>query len=269
MPRMRPPQGYYTLTEAAKILNLSNAMVRRYVEKGKIHYYQIQGREHGFYLKEDVDTLANELNAFMLMQSKTSSTFERVTERDLKATVEITRVLFGLRDAPEATLARRLSWIRKAPDILYVLKSEGTVVGYFIWLPLKPEKIMNILNGTEYSQEINPEEIETFEPGKPLHIYLMGIGVRPGVSHFEKRSYGARLIAGVMKTIIEMGRRGIVIDTFYARSDTPDGIRILTQGFTETQSETHARNFIIKVKESGIPFIQEYKRALNESGQHV
>jgi excisionase family DNA binding protein len=269
MPRMKPPQGYYTLTEAAKILNLSNAMVRRYVEKGKIHYHQPEGREHGFYLKKDVDNLANELDAFMMMQSKTSSTFERATEDDLKATVEITRVLFGLRDTPEATLARRLSWLRQNPEVFYILKSEGTVVGYFVWLPLKPEKIMNILNGTEYSQETNAEEIETFEPGKPLHIYLMGIGVRPGLSHFEKRSYGARLIAGVMKTIIDFGRRGIVIDTFYARSDTPDGIRILTQGFTETSSETHARNFIIKVKESGIPFIQEYKRALRENGQHL
>lgn len=268
MPRMKPPKGYYTLTEAAKILNLSNAMVRRYVEKGKIQYYQVEGREHGFYQKKDVDNLANELNAFMVMQSKTSSIFERATENDLKATVEITRVLFGLRDSPEATLARRLSWYKRNPELFFVLKSEGAVVGYFVWLPLKPAKIMNILNGTEYSQETNAEEIEAFEPGKPLHIYLMGIGVRPGLSHFEKRSYGARLVAGVMKTIIDFGKRGIVIDTFYARSDTPDGIRILTQGFTETPSGTHARNFIIKVKESGIPFIQDYKRALDESGQY-
>jgi hypothetical protein len=97
----------------------------------------------------------------------------------------------------------------------------------------------------------------------------MGIGVRPGLSYFEKRSYGARLIAGVMKTITDLGKSGVIIDTFYARSDTPDGIRILTQGFTETPSETHARNFIIKVKESGIPFIQDYKQALAESGQHL
>jgi hypothetical protein len=72
-----------------------------------------------------------------------------------------------------------------------------------------------------------------------------------------------------MKTIIELAKGGIIIDTFYARSDTPDGIRILTQGFTETPSDTYARNFIIRVKESGIPFIQDYKRALGESGQHL
>jgi hypothetical protein len=128
---------------------------------------------------------------------------------------------------------------------------------------------MHILNGTEYSQENSAEEIEAFEPGKSLHFYLMGIGVRPGLSHFEKRSYGARLIGGVMKTIIDLGKSGIIFDTFYTRRDTPDGIRVLTQGFTEIPSEKHARNFIIKVKESGMPFIQDYKRSLSESGQHI
>jgi hypothetical protein len=70
-----------------------------------------------------------------------------------------------------------------------------------------------------------------------------------------------------MKVIIDFGKRGIIIDTFAARSDTPDGIRLLKQGFTETPTTTYARNFIIKVKESGMPFIQEYKQALRESGE--
>ena len=51
-----------------------------------------------------------------------------------------------------------------------------------------------------------------------------------------------------------------------ARSDTPDGIRIMKKGFTEVPSTTYARNFIIKVRESGMPFVQEYKQALLESG---
>lgn len=146
------------------------------------------------------------------------------------------------------------------------LKSEDQVVGYVLMLPLKLEKIEKILSGEEYSQETNASEIEDFIPGKPLHIYLMGMGVIPGVSHYEKRSYGARLVAGIMKTLIDLGKSGIVIDTVAARSDTPDGIRLLKHGFTEIPTNTYARNFIIKVKESGIPIIQEYKQALKESG---
>ena len=43
-------------------------------------------------------------------------------------------------------------------------------------------------------------------------------------------------------------------------------LRIMKKGFTEVPSTTYARNFIIKVRESGIPFVQEYKQALLESG---
>ncbi|MEO8971449.1 MAG: hypothetical protein ABI406_07620, partial [Ktedonobacteraceae bacterium] len=70
-----------------------------------------------------------------------------------------------------------------------------------------------------------------------------------------------------MGAIVDLGKRGVIIDTLAARSDTPDGIRILKRGFTEIPTLTHTRNFIIKVKESGIPFVQEYKQALIEGGQ--
>jgi ribosomal protein S18 acetylase RimI-like enzyme len=268
MPRMKTPKGYYTLTEAKEKLNVSNAMVRKYVEKGKIRYLLPPGREHGFYNKEDVDNLSNELNAFLAMQDKTSTVFDTAKEEDVKMTVEITRILFGLRESEEATTKRRTNWIKKNPEILFALKSkpEEQVVGYAIMLPLKEEKIKNILDGTEYSQEVEADEIEEFIPGKPVQIYLMGIGVTPGLSHYEKRSYGARLVAGMMKAIINLGRKGITIEKLYGRSDTPDGIRLLRKmGFTEIPSKTHMRNFVVNIKESGIPFIQEYKRALLES----
>ncbi|HLJ33679.1 MAG TPA: hypothetical protein VKU38_08515 [Ktedonobacteraceae bacterium] len=219
------------------------------------------------YMRKDVDQLAREMQAFISMQSKTSSTFCKATEKDLRATVTITRVLFELRESDEATFARRLTWIKKNPDIFYVLKAEEQVIGYAVMLPLKLEKIEKILRGVEFAQEANADEIEEFQPGKTVSIYLMGIGVTPGVSHFEKRTYGARLVSGFMGAIVEPGKRGVIIDTLAARSDTPDGIRILKRGFTEIPTITHTRNFLIKVRQSGIPFVQEYKQALIESGQ--
>ena len=160
-------------------------------------------------MRSEVDQIAREMQAFMTLSSKTSSIFSRVTKEDLKATVSITRVLFGLRDSEEATAERRLTWIEKNPDILYVLKSEEQVVGYTIMLPLKMEKMRRILNGEEFSQDVEAVDIETFEPGKTVSIYLMGIGVIPGVSHFEKRSYGSRLVSGLMGVLIELGKRGV------------------------------------------------------------
>jgi hypothetical protein len=267
MSRIKVGSQYYTAKEVREKLGITQGELNTFIRNGTLKPETPPGKKQGVYRRADVDQLVHERQAFMAMPQKTSSTFSRATKEDIKATVEITRILFGLRESPEVTEAKRLTWFDKNQELFYVLKSEEQVVGYALMLPLKIEKIEKILRGEEYSQEVNAEEIEDFEQGKPAHIYLMAIGVIPGVSHYEKRSYGARLIAGMMKAVIDLGRRGIVIDTFSARSDTPDGIRLLKQGFTEIPTTTYARNFIIEVKESGMPFIQEYKQALKESGE--
>ncbi|MBA2678933.1 MAG: GNAT family N-acetyltransferase [Ktedonobacteraceae bacterium] len=267
MPRMNVGRQYYTAKEVKEKLGITQGELNTFIRNGTLKPETPPGKKQGVYKRTAVDQLVRERQAFMTMPQKTSSVFSKATKEDIKATVEITRVLFGLRESPELTEARRLAWFDKSQEIFYVLKSEEQVVGYALMLPLKPEKIEKILSGEEYSQEIAASEIEDFIPGKPLHIYLMGVGIIPGVSHYEKRSYGARLVAGMMKVLIDLGKRGIIIDTFAARSDTPDGIRLLKHGFTEISTTTYARNFTIKVKESGIPFIQEYKQALRESGK--
>jgi ribosomal protein S18 acetylase RimI-like enzyme len=265
MPRMKVSNQYYTAAEVKEKLDITQGELYNYVRNGTLKPIVPPGKRQGVYLRSEVDELAREKFAFMAMQNKTTSIFSKAKGEDMKSTVEITRVLFGLRESSEATLARRLSWIEKNPDIFYVLKSEDQVIGYTAMLPLKPKKIINILDGIEFSQEINAEEIEEFKPGKPVHIYLLGIGVTPGASHFEKRSYGSRLVSGLMKTITNLGKRGIIIERLYARSDTPDGIRLMRKfGFTEIPSKTHARNFTIEIASSGIPFIEEYKEALKE-----
>lgn len=264
---MKVGNPYYTAKEVREKLGITQGELNTFIRNGTLKPETPPGKKQGVYKRADVDQLVRERQAFMAMPQKTSSTFSKATKEDIKATVEITRVLFGLRESPEITEAKRLSWLNKNPEIFYVLKSEEQVVGYVLILPLKSEKIEKILSGEEYSQETNVDEIEDFVPGKPLYIYLMGMGIIPGVSHYEKRSYGARLVAGLMNILIDFGKRGIIIDTLAARSDTPDGIRLLKHGFTEIPTTTYARNFIIKVKESGIPVIQEYKQALKESGK--
>jgi len=73
----------------------------------------------------------------------------------------------------------------------------------------------------------------------------------------------------MINAIIDLGRRGVIIDMLAARRDTPDGIRIMKKGFTEIPTSTYARNFVIRVKESGMPFVQEYKQALLESDLQI
>ena len=95
------------------------------------------------------------------------------------------------------------------------------------------------------------------------HLYLRTVGIEPAVSRLEKRVWGSRIVANLIKIIIELGKRGIDIRTITARSETPDGIRLLKHmGFTEIPSITNHRNFVIDVATSGIPAIKEYKLAL-------
>src|SRR5256885_12788124 len=89
MPRMRTPKGYYTLTEAKAKLDLSSAMIRKHVEKGRIHYLLPEGRGHGFYLKEDVDKLARELETFLDIRETAPATFGRATREDIPKCVEV------------------------------------------------------------------------------------------------------------------------------------------------------------------------------------
>jgi hypothetical protein len=67
--------------------------------------------------------------------------------------------------------------------------------------------------------------------------------------------------------LIEMGRKGIVIETVTARSTKPDGIRLLRDlGFTQMPSTTEKKDFILDVKKSGAREVMQYKQALIESG---
>lgn len=92
----------------------------------------------------------------------------------------------------------------------------------------------------------------------------MAIGVQPGVSLSQKREWGAVLISGGIETIIELGKRGIILRTIQAHSNTPDGIRLMRHmGFTEKPASVPGlRDFLIEVEQSGIPYIMEYKDAL-------
>src|SRR5436305_6219081 len=139
MPRMKTPQGYYTISEAAKVLDLSSAMVRRYVEKGKIRYLLPDGRSHGFYSKKDVDNLAHELNAFMSLNDSTEdeTSFSIATEDEL---IQITQIAYALfipdQEPPSSgTPQWHLNAIKKNPYMDYVLRKNEQLLGYVSIVP--------------------------------------------------------------------------------------------------------------------------------------
>jgi hypothetical protein len=193
----------------------------------------------------------------------------RATKEDLPIIMEISNALFG-GGRSVTPLERRISWLEKNPFTYSVLKHGDEIVGYVSLLPLKPgtDKVKRLLFETT-SVNITTDDIAEFQPGEHVELYVMSIGVRPTNDLTEKHEFGSSLIRGLRRLLIELGEKGVVIDTIAGRSDTPDGIRLMRHlGFTEIESSLPGkRAFIIRVPESGIPMIMEYKQALRESQQ--
>lgn len=138
--------------------------------------------------------------------------------------------------------------------------------GYLAVMPLKIGRLEKVLSQT-IPVKIDADDIEDYSNSKKIDLYLHAIGIRPGFSTTEKHTYGARLVNGLVEIAVSMGNRGIEIETIAARSNMPDGVRLMKHaGFTEIEPLTpERRTFVINVRESAIPFILQYKKAFSES----
>jgi hypothetical protein len=266
--RGQPPVGYYTATQAKKRLgNISDGMLRSYVQQGKIERAVPSGRKQGFYRREDVDRLARTLDDFLEREpGELGARFGLVTREDMPEVARLLMELFGGEDSTE----RRLSWLGKNPEIAFLLRSKGQIVGCVFVLPLTSHKIEAILSDPQphSTSTITPDDIQAIVPGEPVYFYVVSMGVKPGVTDVAKRTRGEILIRGLLRYLLDLGKRGVPVKLIATRTASRDGVNLLRRaGFTEIETNTLARNFIIEVERSGLPFIMRYKRALTEGKQ--
>jgi hypothetical protein len=277
MPRIQPPEGYITATEAKHILNISDSMVRVHAQKGRIGYLVPPGRKQGFYLKRDVEKLAHDLDVFLNIDAEVeASRFTRASVEDLPEIIEISKQLFGSGDREDrvTSLEDRIALLKKNHDVFYVLKREEEVIGFTYLLPFKlgTDKIEQLLRADLAGEvAITPEDIVEFKEGKHTQIYLVAIGMKPSIHISKRRVYAARLISNIMHFIVDLGRKGVVIETMTAVGFSKEGRRLLREfGFSEVPPLVPGKRiFTIKIEESGAPLILQYKQALAESGQNL
>jgi hypothetical protein len=271
MPKMQPPKGYIRASEVKKILHISDAMIRIHVQKGRIKYLLPEGRKQGFYLEKDVKKLANELNIFLNLEEEEGSKFLRATKEDLKEIQRIGAEAFSPEiDVNSTPQEWRIPFMEKNPDVLYVLKRENQVIGYASTLPFKKEtdKVARVLEAQLLSDaNVTPDDIEVYEQGKHIHLYIGAIVIKPSLKKHERRIYGARLINGLVTSIIELGSRGVFVETIIAEGETHIGIRLLQAfGFAEIPPPGPGkRAFLLEVEKSNSPLSLEYKQALQVS----
>jgi hypothetical protein len=256
-------EPYYAAQKAEDELGMTYSALRNQVTMGRIKSEIPPGKRQAYYRGKDVERVANEMRMLMSSNSYVTGQFRQMIENDLLETTKISDMIFG----GHIDIERQKRWLEKNSEIGYIVESEGKIVGYLIIAPLQPEKIEKLLTEEESSIIMDASEIETFEPGKPLYLYGIAIGVLPGLTRAEKRVYGAKLVGGLLDVVTNWGRRGIILDTIVARSTKPDGIQLLRNlGFTQIPSTTEKKDFVLRVETSGSKPAMLYKRALQESG---
>jgi hypothetical protein len=254
-------ENYYTVAEVKKILGITNDMLYNYVENGALKRVIPPGKRQGLYKRSEVDQLARELHAFILQRTKDPSYITVVTTREeMKECLDISQTVFGC--VEDDILDESMRMIEKNPYICFALRSNDQIVGYTGITPLKPGKMESVLAQT-LPVRVSPEDMEVFEAGKNLDIYIGVMVVKPGFNPLVKHTYGSRLIANFIDVIVGCGEKGVSIGTIAARSNTADGIRLMRHaGFTEIKRATpERRTFVINVEQSAIPFIEQYKQA--------
>jgi len=206
---------------------------------------------------------ANQSDKLSFLKEREASDFRKAIKRDIPSCVELSKKTFPDLYQGIASAETRIAWMNKNPDICYVSTYQGKIVGYTTILPLERDKIEKVLRNEEFVKDIKAEEIKPFDAKTSTDIYIMTMVTDPNLSRTQKRTFGSSMVRGLENAIIDLGKRGVHFKNIFARSDTPDGVRILRKmGFMEIPSVTNLRNFVINIEESGVPMIQEYKEAL-------
>jgi hypothetical protein len=258
----KAPEGYYTATEAIKRLNMPATTFHHYVRIGKIKKKVPYGHKEGFYEKAFIDKMVEASQLYAIEYADDPAVFSVATPEDAPGIYDVLVSLWGTLNA--TTTETRLSWYQVNPEIDYVVKQEGIVVGFVSIKPLTHDAIEQYMAGEIQPKDLQPSDILPFTPGVPLECEV-GTAVRAGVH--EPKKYGMRLLAGAIKTSKSFARRGILMKRLYTQSSTPDGIRLCRGlGFEDVTSPPHKvpRQFILDIETSNSPFAKEYRDLLKQ-----
>ncbi len=259
----KAPEGFYTASEAIRILNMPRTTFHHYVKIGKIKKKVPYGHKEGYYEKNYIDKMAEASQLYAIQYAEEPAIFSIATKDDAQG---IYNAASSLWPTTNVTPETRLGWYQVNPEIDYVVKKDDIVVGFVNIRPLRHETIERLLNREIWVKDIKPEDLLPFTPNIPLECWV-GMGVRTGVN--EPKKYGMRLIAGAIKVFNNFATRGIIIKKLYTISESPDGIRIAHGlGFKDiTQPNAPVKQFVLDIEASDSPFVQEYNEILHANIQ--
>jgi hypothetical protein len=255
-----------------RILGIGNSTLYHYVATGKIKKVVPPDRTEGYYIKAEVDKMAQAKELFLLQYSSDSSTFRKAEEKDIQGIHDLSLSIFGATIAP--SYESRLAPYLKNPNIYYIVEQDDILVGYLGMVPISPDVVERIMGETEearsrlltsMSEIVTPENILQFEPRQADNIYLIAVS-RQGLA--RSKSYGMRLIGGGYDVLKDYAQQGTIAKKLYSVSRTPDGIKLCKNlGFREVAIPGNpVRRFELDLETTTSPFLQEYKQIAQQHG---
>lgn len=255
-------ERYYTGREVQRKLGVTEPALRNLVNQRKIRKIIPPGRKTGVYLKEEVDTYAEKWLAFLASQEPPTTTFQIATLEDMDGVYDVAR-----RAIMPGTMSAELrrSWLRQNSESCYVVKYNNKVVAFFHLLPVEHNRLMEFMDGKIRGREIGPGDIEPFEEGRHVECLAI-IASEPDAGEDARMHYVARLIRGTVKEVYQLGKRGIVITTLYATSETPTGIAMSIHAGMEQYGEKLGKRlkFRMDAKTSTSFIAENYQRGFAE-----
>jgi hypothetical protein len=253
---------YYSGREVQRKLGITEPALRNLVNQKKIRKITPPGRQHGVYLKEEIDTYAEKWFAFLTAQEPPRTTFEIAKIDDMEAVYKLSQRAINPTTMNTET---RQDWLKKNPETCYVVKHGEKVVAYFHLLPLKHQTIIDFMEGHIRGWNITGEDVEPFEPGKPLECLAI-IASEPDIDETTRMHYVRVLIRGTMQEMRNLGKRGVILTKIYATSETPTGIAMALHAGMETYGEKLGKRlkFVMDVETSKSFLLDSYREGFSE-----
>jgi|GraSoiStandDraft_42_1057292.scaffolds.fasta_scaffold50159_3 hypothetical protein len=257
-------KNYYRAREAQERLGIDKNRFNYLVRVGKVKKFVPPGHSQGLYLKSEVDRLAREMLAFVAYDETQGVQFMKATiDKDFREEHELATLLFG--NAVHSMEVRRV-WLKQNPNIDFIVREHGRLVGFINLLPAKHGAIMQFMNGEIRGWDIKADDVLPFTSGSTMECIIMGMATTPDVDIVRRTQYGARLISGLIEFLIKQAQQSIIITKFYATSATPTGISILRNaGFKELNHIGKRIAFELEVMTSDSLLVSEYRRAIEEN----
>src|SRR6266702_5206431 len=159
-------KDFYTPKEVRELLGMTFSGLQNQVNIGNLHPITPPGRKQKVYPKQEVDDLKAELEAWSVSRQLVKApptTFVKATVDDMSQAVTLAGAVFG--GVNTIALETRISWLQKNPDIDYLLKQDGQIVGYFSLIPLRTETIDDLLHRRRLAKDLSTEDILSYAPG--------------------------------------------------------------------------------------------------------